>query len=80
MPPTAPAPITVALEEACISTRGVLAATLEIDSFDAAGTGATPPKAEAEATRAATSSFCIGTTCEQRSFRAGFPVPAGKDN
>ena len=47
IPPTAPAPITVALEEACISTRGVLAATLEIDSFDAAGTGATPPKAEA---------------------------------
>ena len=51
MPPTAAAPMTVALEEACISSSGVLA-TLDIATFDAIGGGATPLKAVADATRA----------------------------
>ena len=51
MPPTAAAPMTVAFEEACISSSGVLA-TLDIDTFDVIGAGAMPLKAEADATRA----------------------------
>ena len=43
--------MTVALEEACISSSGVLA-TLDIATFDAIGGGATPLKAVADATRA----------------------------
>jgi len=43
--------MTVAFEEACISSSGVLA-TLDIDTFDVIGAGAIPLKAEADATRA----------------------------
>ena len=43
--------MTVAFEEACISSSGVLA-TLDIDTFDVIGAGAMPLKAEADATRA----------------------------